>query len=130
MSLSIARILEDPRLNGVYRLDQPSDRLPVLDGRVLADQEGLLAALGWALEFPDYYGVNWDALEECLTDMSWRPGPIALHIEHADALAPELRHTLMDIFADAADAWHEEGRPCSLFLSGLKDTDLPTASPD
>lgn len=130
MSLSVERILNDPSLNGVYRLDQASDRLPVLDGRVLRDKDGLLAALGWALEFPDYYGVNWDALEECLTDMSWRAGPIALHVEHAEALAPELLHTFMDIFADAAKAWHEEGRPCSLFLSGLKAPDLPAASPD
>jgi len=127
MSLSVDRILGDPQLNGVYRLKSPSDRLPVLDGRVLTDKAALLAALGWALEFPDYYGANWDALEECLADMSWRQGPIALHIGHADALAPELLHILMDVFSEAAGAWSEEGRGCCLFLSGLKDNDLPLA---
>jgi len=128
MNLSVIRILDDPQLNGVYRLDSPSDRLPALDGRVLADKEALLAALGWALEFPAYYGANWDALEECLMDMSWRPGPIALHLEHADALDPELLHMLMDIFTDAADTWRDEGRACSLFLSGQKDPELPLAA--
>lgn len=127
MSLSVAHILEDARLNGVYRLERPSELLPTLDGQVLADKSGLLAALGWALEFPEYYGANWDALEECLNDMSWRSGPIALHISHADALAPELLHTLIDIFSDAAEAWHEEGRACSLFLSDQKDSELPLA---
>ncbi|MCP5276914.1 MAG: barstar family protein [Thiobacillus sp.] len=127
MSLSVARILADSSLNDVYRLEIPSDLLPTLDGRVLEGKAGLLAALGWALEFPGYYGANWDALEECLNDMSWREGPIALHIDHADALDPELLHNLMDIYTDAADAWRDQGRPCSLFLSGLKTSDLPLA---
>lgn len=127
MNPTVAHILADPSLNGVYRLDHPSDLLPTLDGRGLDGKAGLLAALGWALEFPDYYGANWDALEECLNDMSWRNGAIALHIEHADVLSQELLHALVDIFTDAAAAWAGEGRACSLFLSGLKDAHLPPA---
>ena len=30
-----------------------------------------------ALDFPDYYGCNWDAFWDCLTDMAGRP----VHIE-------------------------------------------------
>jgi hypothetical protein len=33
----------------------------------------LLEALGRALHFPDYYGVNWDAFEECIRDLEWLP---------------------------------------------------------
>lgn len=127
MNPTVVRILEAPQLNGVYRLARPTDLVPVLDGRSLTDKDGLLAALGWALEFPDYYGANWDALEECLTDMSWRPGAICLHIDHADALMPELLDTLVAVFADAADAWKKQGRVCSLFLSGLEARALPLA---
>lgn len=127
MNPSITRILEEPQLNGIYRLARPSGLLPALDGRALAGKDGLLAALGWALEFPDYYGGNWDALEECLTDMSWRPGAIILHIDHADALAPKLLDTLVAIFADVADAWRKQGRVCSLFLSGMEQRALPLA---
>ncbi|MEU6153796.1 barstar family protein [Actinosynnema sp. NPDC047251] len=32
-----------------------------------------LAAIGQALDFPDYYGQNLDALYDCLTDLSWLP---------------------------------------------------------
>lgn len=33
----------------------------------------VLAEIGRALRFPGYYGRNLDALEECLTDLSWLP---------------------------------------------------------
>ncbi|MBW4720886.1 barstar family protein [Saccharothrix obliqua] len=32
-----------------------------------------LAAIGEAMDFPDYYGQNLDALFDCLTDLSWLP---------------------------------------------------------
>jgi RNAse (barnase) inhibitor barstar len=127
MNARIGQIQADPALNGLYRLDSPSSLLPSLDGSTLTDKDSLLEALGWALEFPDYFGANWDALEECLTDMSWRAGPITLHIAHADSLEPELLDMLKSVFLDAAAYWRELGRVCSLFLSGLENPDLPLA---
>ena len=129
MNIGLAQILADPARNGVYRLASTAAvGLPALDGGVLADKTALLAALGWALEFPDYYGANWDALEECLTDMSWRPGGIALHIAHAGELDAEPLAMLIAVFSDAAAFWREQGRPCSLFLSDLEDPRLPIAA--
>ena len=34
-------------------------------------KEAFLEAVGKALGFPDWYGHNWDALADCLTDLSW-----------------------------------------------------------
>jgi len=120
-------ILADPALNGVYRLAAQAELAPVLDGDDLREKSELLAALGRALDFPDYYGGNWDALEECLLDLSWRQGALWLLIRRAGALPAGTRATLCDIFADAARHWAQHGRVCSLFLSGLKDGDLPAA---
>ena len=47
--------------------------------RDVADKRSTLAALGRALQFPDYYATDLDALEECLRDLSWLPvGPVEI----------------------------------------------------
>ncbi|HEX4415099.1 MAG TPA: barstar family protein [Lacipirellulaceae bacterium] len=40
-------------------------------GGPLRRKAELLNALALALIFPKYFGRNWDALEECLRDLSW-----------------------------------------------------------
>ena len=44
-----------------------------IDLHVVSDKTGFLTAVAGALEFPPYFGMNWDALHDCLTDLSWRP---------------------------------------------------------
>lgn len=39
-----------------------------LDGRSLSSPESLFDAMASALDFPDYFGRNWDALYECFSD--------------------------------------------------------------
>lgn len=43
--------------------------------RVTGDSvEAFMDSIAAALEFPDYFGRNLDALYDCLTDLSWLPG--------------------------------------------------------
>lgn len=44
-------------------------RLAALDGAYAQTKAEVLAALGVALELPDYYGANFDALADCLSDL-------------------------------------------------------------
>ena len=76
--------LSDPARSGVYRASREADLKEVLAARAhdlavvkLGDgKDAILAALSRSLGFPDWFGGNWDALEDCLTDLSWRPaGP-------------------------------------------------------
>lgn len=56
----------------------------------IATKEALLSELHQRLRFPDYFGGNWDALWECIRDLSWLPdGPVVLR--HRDVpLASDL----------------------------------------
>jgi len=43
----------------------------------------LMNAVAEGIRFPDYFGGNWDAFEECIRDLTWiPPGPIVLF--HSD----------------------------------------------
>ena len=66
-----------------------AEPLPIADERQvivpggLASKAELLTFLQSALALPDYFGHNWDALEECLTDPDWLTGK-ALILMHQD----------------------------------------------
>lgn len=50
--------------------------------RGIARKDQLFSLYARALKFPDYFGGNWDAFEECLRDLSWLPQPVSLRIVH------------------------------------------------
>lgn len=53
----------------------PSPVHAVRVGRGIKSKRALLAIYSQSLQLPDYFGWNWDALEECLRDLSWLAGP-------------------------------------------------------
>ena len=79
------------------------------------DKQEFLARTAAALGFPDWFGGNWDALFDCLTDLSWRPAAgYVLILEHAADMrrhAPEALDSALAVLGDAASAWRERGRP-------------------
>jgi hypothetical protein len=58
-----------------------------------------------ALQFPSYFGNNWDALEECLIDLDWlNTRRTVVIVTQADALLPKSARdftTLIDILLSA-----------------------------
>ena len=79
------------------------------------DKGEFLARVAAALEFPDWFGGNWDAYFDCLVDLGWRPARgYVLVFENATAMresAPEALDTSVAILDDAARAWAERGVP-------------------
>ena len=82
--------------------------LKVIKGRHCKTPANLFAEFARALEFPDYFGHNWDALEECLADLEWLPGKgYILLITDAGCVLPdeEEYETFLEILRDAGEAW-------------------------
>lgn len=122
--------LNDPARSGVYRApsadplfsatrgsDLQVARVPLHEVR---DKQALLAAIARALDFPDWFGGNWDALEDCLTDLSWRTaGGHLLVLEGAQHLAPDDAGVLIDVLSSAAEFWSGRGTPFfAVFVNG------------
>ena len=75
--------------------------------RGIRSKQKLLGILAEKLRFPRYFGYNWDALEECLRDLSWLPAHQAITIVHEDlpfGAGGENRATYVDIVTKAAAA--------------------------
>jgi RNAse (barnase) inhibitor barstar len=81
---------------------------------------GALQQLGSALQFPIWYGANFDALYDCLTDADWQPGKgHVLLINGGDCLRqaePEAFATLIEVFRAAAEARREADKPFWILL--------------
>jgi RNAse (barnase) inhibitor barstar len=54
---------------GTFRTDSVSCVVRIPPG--ITDKQDLLRHIAAELKFPDYFGFNWDALDECLADLSW-----------------------------------------------------------
>ena len=49
----------------------------------ISDKQRLLEVIATELRFPKYFGFNWDALDECLADLSWLEEP-GVYLWHDD----------------------------------------------
>ena len=95
-----------------------------VDGAAVMDKASFLDAFAVALDFPSYFGQNWDAFEECLTEMTWAPGTGYVILwddvaNFADA-APEQWETAQAIFNQAADYWQARDVPFYLLVRGTR----------
>ncbi|MGH9120384.1 MAG: barstar family protein [Acidimicrobiales bacterium] len=57
-----------------YRGDLGGLLVATLGGRRMSTRRDLFREFQRALELPDYFGRNWDALDECLADLDWLDG--------------------------------------------------------
>jgi RNAse (barnase) inhibitor barstar len=97
-------------------------QLGYLDGATITNKAEFLAACATALKFPSYFGHNWDALEECLTDLEWLPGSgYLLLYSHPKPFAqrhPKDWKTVIDILQSAIDEWNETDQPMYVVFNG------------
>jgi len=121
------------RLSGVRRTDAAAEDLEVesdvlgwrcivLDGTEVEDRTAFLEAADEAFALPEWFGMNWDALEECLADLELEgaEGIVVLWTAwgtFAEA-APRDFAVALDVLASAVRGWSTDGVRGGVVLLG------------
>ena len=82
----------------------------VLRGHKMRDLNALFNEVAAALQFPYYFGENWPAFDECLSDLQWlprHPGAVLLIMDAQEVLrdAPIELRVLVRALSDATKTY-------------------------
>ena len=130
MAKLIAR-LRDPAKSGVYRASRVDAIADALRGSKLgfalislqdvSEEAALMRRIAARLGFPAWFGKNWDALEDCLTDLSWLEAEgHVLAFDAFQSLPAEDLAELIDVMVSAAEFWAGQEKP---FFAVFMDPD-------
>lgn len=144
MSQKLQKLLADARFAGIYHLPH-SDRRALrqavksldfgwleADLEELRDIAAILEKFGAALKLPDWYGANYDALADCLSDLSWQPAPgyvlLLKGVDELHAHAPQAFDTLNEVLTGVIEGWQQDNTPFWVFYDMRADglAPLPT----
>lgn len=75
----------------------------------IGSKETLFKQLNEKLHFPEYFGNNWDALYDCLTDFHWinQKGIVLVHDDIPELSKSELT-IYMNLLSDAILDWEND----------------------
>jgi RNAse (barnase) inhibitor barstar len=142
---SLSDILADKKSSGLYALSG-APRIQALreqceeSGRAffhlnlegIDSKERFMDLCAGVFNLPDYFGRNWDALEDCLKDMRWiKADGFVILYENFGALAERATEDFeesMEILSDAAEYWSENDKPMLALLRGEPATELESVT--
>jgi hypothetical protein len=128
---------------GIYRLPSSSPvdglagaarragwRVYVLNGEHIHDKATFLNAIARAMDFPSYFGKNWDALNDCLTDLEGtEPAGYVLLFQEPGLFivtSPSDWGVATKVLETAIQFWNQLGKPFYVLLQGNFDLDVPS----
>jgi Barstar (barnase inhibitor) len=103
--------LEHPPTDLGLRVQGAGGQLFCLEGAGMTDQESLLQEFAKVLGFPGYFGQNWDALSDLLTDLSWLEADQSHYILLIDDWHLCASSMLLDILQEAVEFWADTAKP-------------------
>ena len=96
-------------------------RLVRVDGSSVHDRKRFLAAAARAMRFPAWFGGNWDAFADAITDLAWAPADAYVVVlgdmQRFATQAPQAFHAALSILEQAAQFWSERGVPFHVLVA-------------
>jgi hypothetical protein len=100
-----------------------------LDSSDVEDKAGFLEVCSEAFGLPEWFGMNWDALEESLADLDLggAPGILVLWTGWQELAedAPRDFATALDVLSGAAGGWKRDGVSGGVLVLGEGELDVP-----
>jgi RNAse (barnase) inhibitor barstar len=101
-----------------------------LEGHGVRDKQTFLDRCAEEFSLPSYFGHNWDALQDCLTDLSWVPatrGYVVVYDHWRDLASsdPDAYRTVLEIFESAVAHWRDTPTPMAVLLLSDSENDRP-----
>ena len=98
------------------------DSLAVRIGESVSSQDQLFSVFAKGLQFPDYFGRNWDALDECLRDLSWlKVRRILIVHDGLPHLAEDELRTYFQVLSGAVEDWKRDAERHEIVVFFLAD---------
>ncbi|ATL26261.1 barstar family protein [Streptomyces formicae] len=101
----------------------------------VTDKTGFMERCARGLGLPDWFGRNWDALADCLTDLSWAPRArgrllVVSGWQEYAAAAPGEWEIAQEVFSSAVEHWRgaETGLEIVLALGPVTPAAAPAAT--
>jgi RNAse (barnase) inhibitor barstar len=131
----LASLLTSPEKAGVYHLTRDGRQLAqtAADAGLAAfridighahDKDDFVEHLAEALRFPEGSGNDWDALADCLKDLSWLGGKgYVVILEKSKHFCDAHRHEFdesISVLKDAAAFWRGQGKPFWALIGGAE----------
>jgi RNAse (barnase) inhibitor barstar len=91
-----------------------------LDGARMTEPQLLMQEFAKQLEFPDYFGHNWDALEDCLADLGWLNKRLTHYVIWIDRWESCASPILLEVLEQAVSLWADSATPLYVILSGAE----------
>ena len=58
-------------INNYLKENYNNFNILIIDNNSIENDKDLFNSIANVMKFPDYFGKNWDALDECLRDLDW-----------------------------------------------------------
>lgn len=88
-----------------------SASLKLCEDQALINQQTLLEALAKALDFPAYFGHNWDAAWDALSELEWAQQAICLELDvRAKQVCEKDLTIFIELLDEAREYWLNQGQ--------------------
>lgn len=120
-SPGLYRLITDVKIEELSSLSQEYNfQVVYIDGKNVTNKAEFIKAAAEAMNFPGYFGDNWDAFNDCINDLSWLAanGYILLYT-HPDNFAqndPLEWSIALDVFQEAVEYWAGTDTPMYVLL--------------